>query len=164
MAIVVDNTVLSNFALVSRLDLLRDVCGQVHVTHEVQEEAMRGLEEGYAFLKQAVEEIRAAEDAWLRLIGYSADEELRFRLHSSSFGYGEASCLAIAECRGWLVLTDDRAARQTLKRNGCRFSGTLGVLKQAMAKGIISIDEGNRLLHRMIQAGYRSPTRDLADI
>jgi hypothetical protein len=46
---VIDNTVLTNFCLVDRLDILRRLFGKVYVTHEVREEVIRGLDEGYTF-------------------------------------------------------------------------------------------------------------------
>ncbi|GFP21449.1 hypothetical protein HKBW3S06_00676 [Candidatus Hakubella thermalkaliphila] len=70
MARVVNNTVLSNFSLVGRLDILRELFGKVYVTHEVREELLRGIEEGYAFLERAEAEIKVGEDAWLELVGF----------------------------------------------------------------------------------------------
>ena len=66
--------------------------------------------------------------------------------------------------RGWLVVTDDRAARQALRRKGNLFSGTLGVLKLAVESNLVTLGEANSLLHEMIQAGYRSPYNRLEDI
>jgi hypothetical protein len=58
---VVDNTVLTNFSLVDRLDILRRLFGKVHVTYEVREEVLRGLGEGYRFMSRAEAEIGLAQ-------------------------------------------------------------------------------------------------------
>lgn len=165
MARVVNNTVLSNFSLVGRLDILRELFGKVYVTHEVREELLRGIEEGYAFLERAEAEIKVGEDAWLELVGFDKPgEEESFREYARKLGYGEASCLALARHRGWLVLTDDRAARKTLRQEGLEVTGTLGILKLAVESGLLTLEEGNALLQWMIRGGYHSPYEDLEDI
>ncbi|MBI4330665.1 MAG: hypothetical protein HY673_05245 [Chloroflexi bacterium] len=105
MAMVINNTVLSNFSLVGRLDILRKLFGKVYVTHEVREEVLRGIEEGYTFLEGAEMEVGIGKDAWLELVGFDKlAEEQSFREYAHKLGYGEASCLALARHRGWLVL------------------------------------------------------------
>ena len=87
-----------------------------------------------------------------------ANTEVPDRLHR-----GEASCLAIAKERGWAFLTDDKEARAVAKRWGIELSGTLGVLGRCVEIGLLSLDEGNDLLQRMIEeANYRAPFTDLS--
>lgn len=43
---------------------------------------------------------------------------------------GESMGLAIAKCRGWSVLTDDKKARRIAKELGVTVLGTTGVMKQ----------------------------------
>ncbi|RME83107.1 MAG: DUF3368 domain-containing protein [Caldilineae bacterium] len=165
MARVINNTVLSNVSLVGRLDILRDLFGKVYVTHEVREEVLRGIEEGYAFLERAEVEIKIGEDAWLELVGFdSPEEEQSFREYARTLGYGEASCLALAKHRGWLVLTDDQEARRVLQREGLEVTGTLGVLRLAVENGLLTLEEGNALLQEMVRGGYHSPYEDLGDV
>jgi len=165
MSRILDNTVLSNFCLVDRLDLLRALFGKLYVTYEVREEVLRGIDEGYAFMRRAEEEIGIGGKAWLELIGFeSPAEERTFRDSLGKLGYGEASCLAIAQHRGWLVLTDDLTARRALRQAGLEVAGTLAILKLAVEKGLISLAEGNELLRRMIEGGYHSPYDNLEEI
>lgn len=125
MGRVINNTVLSNFSLIGRLDILRDLFGKVYVTHEVRQEVLRGIEESYTFLERAEVEIRVGEDAWLELVGFdNPEEEQSFREYARTLGYGEASCLALAKHRGWLVLTDDQDARRILQREDQEVAGT----------------------------------------
>ncbi len=90
-------------------------------------------------------------------------EEQSFREFTGRLNFGEASCLALSRHRGWLTLTDDKAARQTLRREGLQVTGTLGILKLAVERGILSVEEGNNLLRQMIASGYRSPYDNLQD-
>ncbi len=49
MSIVVNTTVISNFAAIYQLELLRHVFGTLHLTAEVYEEILAGFDEGYSF-------------------------------------------------------------------------------------------------------------------
>ncbi|MGQ9626288.1 MAG: hypothetical protein ACUVV0_05200 [Anaerolineae bacterium] len=165
MSVIINNTVLANFCLINRLDVLRALFGKVYITPEVREEVLRGLEEGYTFMIYAEREISVGEEAWLELISFdNPAEEQSFRELIQRLGFGEASCIALARYRGWLVLTDDRTARLILQQEGLKTTGTLGILKLAVEKGLLSLDEGNRLLQRIIASGYYSPYEDLGDI
>lgn len=165
MSRVADNTVLSNFCLVNQLDILRTLFGKVYVTHEVREEVFRGLDEGYGFMSRAAQEISVGADSWLELTGFETSaEEQSFREFAEVLGFGEASCLALAHHRHWMVLTDDKSARRRLQREKLPFTGTLGILKLAIEREQISVEEGNDLLRKMIAAGYHSPYDDLQDI
>jgi predicted nucleic acid-binding protein len=147
------------------LDILRTLFGKVYVTYEVREEVLRGLDEGYGFMSQAEEEIGVGADSWLALVGFDTPaEEESFREFTDRLGFGEASCLALARHRGWLVLTDDKSARQQLRNEDLPVTGTLGILRLAVERELLAAEEGNELLRRMTVAGYRSPYDDLQDI
>ncbi len=164
MPSVVDNTVLSNFCRIGRLDLLNALFDKVYVTYEVREEVLRGQEEGYGFLLQAANEIRAGADAWLELVGFqSSTEEEAFRRFVETLGYGEASCLTLAQSRGWLILTDDLRARHLARRSGLALTGTLGILALLVEKGVLDLASGDEVLHQMIAEGYRSPNSSLRE-
>jgi predicted nucleic acid-binding protein len=162
---VIDNTVLTNFCLVDRLDILRALFGKVYVTHEVREEVFRGIEEGYTFMSRAEKEIGVGADSWLELVGFDTSaEEQSFREFTEGLGFGEASCLALSRHRGWMVLTDDKAARRRLRLEKLPLTGTLGILKLAVERDLLTAEEGNKLLRQMTEAGYHSPYHDLRDL
>ena len=162
----VNTTVLSNLAAVDQLDLLRHLLGRIYISSEVYEELMNGLEEGYDFYAGIDSQIHPfVEDGWIRLVSMTEEDELRLlrslprRLHNA-----EASCLAIAQHRGWAFLTDDRLARETARAHGILVSGTLGVLVQAVRRGKLTEEQGDELLQRMIARGYRSPYNRLSSL
>ncbi|MCL7453149.1 MAG: DUF3368 domain-containing protein [Anaerolineae bacterium] len=162
---VIDNTVLTNFCLVDRLDILHTLFGKVYVTHEVREEVFRGLDEGYMFMRRAKEEIGVGAGSWLELVGFDTSaEEQSFREFTTALGFGEASCLALSRHRGWMVLTDDKSARRRLRHERLPLTGTLGILKLAVERGLLSAEQGNELLRQMTAAGYHSPYEDLGDM
>lgn len=160
---VVNCTVLSNFAAVSHLDLLRDTVGPLYLPGGVYDEILAGQMAGYAFYDDIEKHIRPfVADGWLHLLTMT-DEELQLsaslpsRLHQ-----GECACLCIARQRGWGILTDDRAAREQARAWNLLLSGTLGVLLLAIRDARLTVDAGNALLSEMIdRANYRAPTTDL---
>ena len=160
---VVNATVLSNFAAVGRLGLLRDTVAPLYLPSEVYHEILVGQMAGYAFYDGIEQHITPfAPTGWLHLVTMTEDEwqlaaSLPARLHQ-----GERACLCIARQRAWGLLTDDRAARQQAVAWNIPLSGTIGVLLLAIQDGRLTIDQGNALLNEMIdQANYRSPTTDL---
>jgi predicted nucleic acid-binding protein len=166
MSVISNTTVISNFASIGQLDLLRRLYGVLYISTQVYEEIQTGLAEGYKFyadIDQLVHPLVA--QGWIRLTSLANEQELYLfgklppRLHQ-----GEASCLAIAQSRGWTLLTDDRAARIQASNLGIRLSGTLGCLVLAVERGLCTPERANLWLSHMIQVGYRSPVADLTTL
>ncbi len=71
---------------------------------------------------------------------------------------GEATTLALARSRGYLVVTDDRKAVRTADHHGCAVLGTAGLLRQwAQAVGLPSADIG--MVLRRVERRARFPPR-----
>jgi len=159
MKAIANTTVLSNFGRVGRIDLLRAVLGNLYIPTEVYAEIQVGIEEGYLFLSQVEAAIFPPfVDGWIILIAPEGGAEFDlFGQLSEKLHPGEAICMAIAKQRGWLLLTDDQAARTLATELGVELSGTLGVLVQAVRSRLLALDEANALLGQMIANGYRSP-------
>ena len=162
----INSTVLSNFASVQRLDLLRDASFSRFVPLEIYREIQEGQQMGYTFYL-GIEKILHpfAADGWLHLVTMNADELLLFTSLPAKLHPGEAACLCIARNRSWGFLTDDRAARTQAQLWNIPTSGTLGILALAIEDGKLTLTEGNSLLQAMIlYANYRSPIDDLSTI
>ena len=70
MNVITNTTVLSNFAAISQLDLLRQLYGAIYIPTEVYEEIRGGLEEGYRFYAGIDQLIHPfVEKGWIRLTG-----------------------------------------------------------------------------------------------
>lgn len=166
MSVISNTTVLSNFAGVQALDGLRRLFGELFLPTEVHGEVQRGLEEGYTFYSSVEENLHPISQAgWLRLTSLSGDQEVELfsnmpaRLHA-----GEAACLAIASRRGWLMLTDDRAARRHAEILQVATSGTLGCLILGTERALWTLDQANRWLERIVHKGFYSPVKDLSTL
>ncbi len=152
--VLIDNTVLSNFAKVNRLDLLKRAFEKLYVTEQVLEEFKLGIERGVLPNISLDFEVLKLEGEEIELYN-----SLRAKL-----GKGEASCLAIAKSRNMKFLTDDSDARKAANILGVPVSGTIGVLVRCIERNIISKEEGNKILKEMIAKGFYSPISDLDEI
>ena len=166
MKVIANTTIISIFAAVGRLDVLRDLLGELFITTEVYAEIQDGLAEGYAFY--AGIELHMSPfttKGWLHLTSLQDDEEFRI-LNNMPAGLhrGEVSCLAVALRRGMAFLTDDARARAAAHGLHILVSGTLGVLVSAVKQKLLTPDTADSLLTQMIQAGYRSPHDTLLEL
>jgi predicted nucleic acid-binding protein len=163
MSKVVNSTVLSNFAAVHRLDLLRDTTGALHLPAEVYDEVLAGQLAGYAFYDGIEQHVAPlSPNGWLHLVSMTDDELLLLAELPDQLHRGEAAYLCLARQRGWDFLSDDRAARRLAERWKIAVSGTIGVLVAAVQTSLVSLDAANNTLRLMIdQANYRAPLTDL---
>jgi predicted nucleic acid-binding protein len=166
MIVIANTTIISNFAAVRRLDVLRNLLGQVYISTDVYAEIQDGLAQGCNFYADIDTHIYPfTPDGWLRLTALEGDEELRlFSQLPVALHRGEASSLAIAAHRGWAFLSDDARARRTAQELGLILSGTLGALIQAIEAKLLTLDQANVLLAEMIRAGYHSPYNNLSEL
>jgi len=151
--ILLDNTVLSNFALVKQMALLKEYCGdKAASTNNVFDEFKQGVKERI---------FTDTEFDWIRGLDLSEKENTMFLNFCKKLGKGEASCLAIAISRGHDLLSDDMAVRKIALREGVRFSGSIGVLLELTRMGGIGLEKGNEILNGFIKCGYYSPVNKL---
>jgi len=151
-----DNTVMSNFAVMRRPNLLRTAFGETLATpQQAFDELQAGVEVG---------KLPVLDWTWLPVWTLEPAEMARYRQLFRSLNAGEAACLTMAVERGCRVLTDDRDARKLARHLQVPLSGTLGVLARLVDTGHVDIGEADRLLRGMINAGYRSPMTSLRDL
>jgi predicted nucleic acid-binding protein len=166
MRVISNTTVLSNFAAIGQLQLLQALYTSLHISTDVYAEMQAGLEEGYRFYAGMETDIYPlSETGWIQMTGVTGEEELRLlselprRLHR-----GEASCLAIAKHRAWILLTDDLAARNEAARLGVPVSGSIGCLVLGVERQVCSLEQANSWLTDMRQHHYWSPVTDLTPL
>ena len=166
MSVIANTTVMSNFACINELDILRQLYGSLYISIQVYEEIQTGLEEGYSFYDNLENHIAPFnKSGWIKLTSMIDDQEFRlFKELPSRLHPGETSSLAIAYHRKWLFLTDDMAARKQTKRLGIRLSGSLGCLVLAIERKICTLGQGNYWLNEMIEQDYKSPVNDLSQL
>ena len=106
-----DNTVLSNFAAIGKVDLLaKHFKKNAFTTIEVMDELKRGIEKGYHFLIPALNAAESSE-GWLEILVLKSLDENLLRQELNEFLHpGESSCLVLAVSRNMVLVTDDLAA------------------------------------------------------
>jgi predicted nucleic acid-binding protein len=154
--VLLDNTVLTNLALVRRSDLVTHLwptaaCTTPHALAEYQAGVAVGL---------------LPSDAWadLAVVTLSAEETTFAAGLSSRLGAGERTCLAAATYRQGLLASDDLDVRHAARRHDVPTTGTVGILVASVRQGYLSRDQANGLLGEMIALGYRAPVTDVDEL
>lgn len=154
--LILDNTVLTNFALVDRADLLFSLAQTNCVTTlAIMQEYTVGI---------TARGLDATIWRDLPLLTLLPAEEALTTALPRQLGLGERSAIAVAVQRGALLATDDAAARRIARQQGVTVTGTLGLLALAVRQSLLILTEGNDLLSAMIAQGYRSPLERLDEL
>jgi predicted nucleic acid-binding protein len=150
-----DNTVLTNLALVDMCDLVTQLWpGTSCTTHAVWQEYGRAVANGLL-----------PDGLWSRLTLVTlTEQESRFAAElSARLGAGERTCLAVALYRHGLLASDDLDARRMAQRYDIPMTGTVGILARCVRRGCLAREQADHLLAEMIALGYRSPVTDLGE-
>jgi predicted nucleic acid-binding protein len=153
-----DASVLINFC---EADALGVVVRTVPPPRMVLRDVLEELESGTC--RRQVEQ--AIERGDFEVAEVDASELGKWAEYTLRLDPGESATLAVAASRSWSVAMDERAARRLAEKDvgRDRLTGTVGILRVAVDEDIVTIDEGNELLRRMIDAGYWSPIDQLGD-
>jgi predicted nucleic acid-binding protein len=153
LLVLLDTTVLTNFALVGLTSIPIDLWGdQASTTAEVLEEYAAGVETGG---------LPRVDWTQLKPIILSSEEQLLGVQMFHNLGRGECTCLVVAVVRRAMLATDDQLARRAAKLHRIELIGTVGILKTCVQSGLLSQLEAQRKLEEMIAAGYYSPVLKL---
>lgn len=161
--VVVDTSVLINFLVLDRLDLLGALGGLAFLLPgEVVAEVQRA--------EQRVALQFGVKAGWLATTELQEPEELRrFTEYRTTLDSGESACLAIAQTRRWLIACDEKGAfrrKATAALGIQRILTTPGLLLRALKQGLISVEEadlGKALLERRKFRMAFGSFRDLLD-
>ena len=125
--VVANNTPLAALWVLGRLDLLRELYGEVEIPQAVYDE--------FLATERALRQVALAQAPWI--LPWALDNPQRSRAYVG-LDAGEAEVLALAEERGArLVIMDERKGRRFARRLGLPLTGTLGVLLLAKERGLI---------------------------
>jgi predicted nucleic acid-binding protein len=154
--VLLDNTVLTNFALVERSDLVM----------RLWEAAACTTPSALAEYKAGVISGLLPSDAWKNLPLVTLSEaEVAFAAElPPRLGAGERTCLAVAVHRQGLLASDDLDARHIAQRHTVRTTGTVGILVQCVRREHLTLDQAEAILAQMRSLGYRSPITSLAPL
>ena len=153
MLVLLDNTILTNFALVGLTPILRELWGKrVATTEEVLEEYAAGVEN---------RKLPRVDWTHLKTIPLSSKEKVLAISSFPKLGSGERSCLIVAIERGAMLATDDQLARRAALYHGVELMGTIGILRTCVQSKLLSQTDAQLKLDEMIAAGYYSPVLKL---
>jgi predicted nucleic acid-binding protein len=147
--VLLDNTVLTNYALVNRLDIFTALWKEnVYAPQEVVLEYNAGIQ-GARVPEGAVEH--------LKIVHLTAEEQEYAKGFSTRLGAGERACLAACFFRQGVFSSEDRDARMQAQHLKIPAIGTVGILVLCVHRNLLEPGEAQDLLDRMIADGYRSP-------
>jgi len=152
--VLLDNTVLTNFALIGRPDLVLEPWPIACTTPATVAEYQAGV----------AHQLPAAAWQSLEVVDLTPAEATLAQRLSNRLGSGERECLAVAALRGGLFVSDDFDARRQAQELSVATSGSIGILLLNVRQGRLRLVEGNDLLVQLIAAGYRSPVASLDDL
>ncbi len=160
-ALFLDTVVLSNFALARQVGLLLDrYPDSLCTTVQVLEELLAGVQAGYGQLESVVGPIRRSV---IPAVAVPLARLDTYRDLRRTLGAGESSVIVVAHASRGTVATDDLAARQACARLAVKVTGTIGILLAAVRDGQIPLSKAERALSDMVDQGFYSPVRCLAD-
>lgn len=143
--VLVDSSAIIALASVGELTVLKDIFGEVQVTHAVRDEI---LIEGYP----ETENIREAVGEWIEVI--EVEEAGSGGHERQGLGEGELSLIAASRGNDRLIL-DDPLARRVAEVEGLEFTGLIGLLVESCRAGLIPRERGRRILEDLSASNFR---------
>jgi len=142
--VALDATVVIHLAQAGRLDLLGSI---QHYEFVVPDQAAEEVTypEQKAALQRALGARHLQQESSTDPAEMALYAELRQRM-----GKGEAACLAMATCRGWMLASDDRgrAFRRFVREHKCqdRLIDTQTIVNLALEQGVVSAEEAEDIM------------------
>lgn len=162
--VVLDTTVLSNFAASESTNWLVDFIERPAFAPAVGQELEQGLAEGHKFLADATDCIRdlpPLPDVGRTEIG----ERITASRIRDSLDSGEAESLILAHEQGGTLATDDLAARRLAGEADIPVTGSIGLLVVGIKRGELDVTTADEWLDTWrADRGYYSPVESLGEI
>ncbi len=157
--VVLDTTVLSNFASTNSISLLIAVLDDPAVVPTVYDELKQGVAGGHDYLESAVATL-TEETCVRRLVPNQELAAVRDQLDP-----GEAqSLLAAIEHNGTLA-TDDLTARKVAEKKDVPVTGSIGLLVYSIERGQLDRETANAWLDTWReQRGYYAPVKRINQV
>jgi len=152
-----DTDILSTFAKINRLDLIKRLFGMICITPMIKEELLAPLEYGYKFPLQILSDSTVIIPREGELSLYS-----NFR---TKLGKGEAEAISIARTRKLSFATNDKIAQEIAKENGVNTISIQAILKALLEKHFLSHVEFFELIKDMeLKDGLIIPEDEIKNI
>jgi predicted nucleic acid-binding protein len=155
--IIADASAIIALAKMRKLELLRQVYGDVLIAPTVKVEA---LDQGRAISALGVEQVEeAVEQGWLKVVRLAKKEKKLVQriLRNSRLHEGEAESLAISKSRRLPVILDDKEARAYAEMLGVERIGTAGVLLEAFINRTMTLEQLEEAVEDLSGTVWLSP-------
>lgn len=142
-AVLLDTSVLVNFAAIRRLDLLASHPRySFFITDHVRSEILEDYEEQLGAVDTAVENGTLVE-----LVSESPDElnEFAALVGERRLGTGECSAIAVAKRRSLLLAIDDKRARTTARSHGVHLLSTEAVMVSLIREDALTVEQADAI-------------------
>ena len=147
--IVSNSTVLIYLAKIGKLNLLKELFGEVLIPAEVfNEVVIRGKEHQHpnAFIVES-----AVEGGWIHI----KDIDVFGELEDFGIDPGEAQAISLAKSLEVPILLDQTHARNAAKALGLKPRGTIFVLLAALRKKLLKSENYQDSLEDLVKSGFR---------
>ena len=159
--VVLDTTVLSNFASTGTVDRLVDIIERPVTVPAVRTELEEGAMQEYEFLDAALAHLGDG----IAVLGTEALSNIETAEIRERLDRGEAESLLGGIEREGTLATDDRAARTVAAEQGVPATGSVGLLVLGIQCGVVDADTANRWLDDWrAKRGYYAPVERIEDI
>lgn len=150
--VVLDTTVLSNFALTDDLDLLEEIPAQFVTVEAVETELQRGVDDGYTYLNRAIGAVEVI----------NVEREPGTDL--TDLDRGERYAIQAARERGGTVVTDDKLARDRAHELNVPLTGSVGLMIRLIRDSVLTEDEADEIHNQWVFEGrFRSHVMSISE-
>lgn len=148
--IVLDNTALSAFAHIDRLDIPSKLFNEAFIPESVYYEGVLKAKKS-----ERVDRIKNCIEAGLIKVIRPSEVDIEFaKKLPPTLGPGERYAMAMGFSRKCLIATDDLKPRKIARGFGLDIIGTLGILRIASKKDMMDKDELERLVEMLHEILY----------
>lgn len=133
MKIILDTEILSMFAKIASLGLLKELFEQAElaITPQIEEEISVPLEYGYNFPSKVISEIQTIPLGKKALTKYQ-----QFLKKETGLGKGEIEAIAMCDEKGYTFATNDQIARNFAKERGVQVISLQAILRSLWKSGL----------------------------
>ena len=162
-----NNSPLIWLAKIGKLNLLKDLFGEVLISEESYKEAVEiGLQEGYS---DALVIKDACDQGWLKAMQLNEKQAIicqKIMHHSFELHEGEAQAIVLAReiSKDTLLLMDDSSGRAFAETWGIKVKGVLYVIITAIRKELLDKTETKEAVLNLVRKGFRIEPKFLAKI
>ena len=167
--VVLDTTVVSNFALTDAVDWLADTLDRPVTVPAVHEEVRDGYDEGYEYLDGALSALTPVDgpaktpDGRIGVVPLGGSPRKDAPSLARELDRGEAHALYRA-APSWMLATDDLDARRAAKKRDVPLTGSIGILAYGVEQHALGVGRADDWLDVWQRHGYHSPVESVREL